>query len=154
MTSTTEQEIQANEDRANALRMLHRYLVPGDTVWCVLRRFDRRTGDKVISLLALDRHNPEPSGLPGVWNISGAVSALTGWKLGDVDGGPPGIVTDAMGMDAGYALVYALAGFMWPDGYDCPLYPACEWNEHQGTDSQPYGGHHGVTGYTLRHRWI
>jgi hypothetical protein len=149
MTSKTEQ-VQA--DKADALRTLRRNLVPGDTVYTVLRKYDKRTGNKVISLLALARCDVGPHAQPELWNISGLVSRLTGWKLGNTD--MTGIKKDALGMDAGFHLVYTLGRFIWPDGYPCPGERVCVWNEHGGSDAQPYGGVHPETGYVLRHRWI
>ncbi len=153
MTSTTEQAIQAEADRANALQLLQRNLTPGDTVYLVLREW-KRNGDRSISLLALARTDINPEGLPALWNISGHVHHLTGWRSNEDDDDPIAIVTDTQGMDAGAWLVYCLGRYIWPDGYDCSGEGACNWNEHHGIDMVPYGGHHEATGYALRYRWI
>jgi hypothetical protein len=75
------------------------------------------------------------------------------------------------GMDMGFAVVYDLAGALYPEGFECVgdgrelvdgewtgryVGPRCGSNDHANNPRGPYGAgvHHGSGGYALRAEWL
>lgn len=155
MTKSKADRAEAIQEREEAGDRLRAVLTPGTTVWCVLRHYVPASGRKAIRLIAVGRY-PQPDGTPDLVTLDGDVSTYTGWKTDHTRGG---IITDAMGTDAGWNLVYELGRQLYPHGYDC-IGEHCAFNGHYGAaPHEPYSVtpgdiRHPGTGYVLRCRWL
>lgn len=147
--ATLAMEAQEREEAGDRLRAT---LPPGTTVWCVLRHYAPASGRRSIRLITVARY-PQPDGTPDLATLDGDVSTFTGWKMDPSRGG---IVTDAMGTDAGWSLVYELGRQLYPHGYDC-IGEHCAFNGHMGDVPRsvvPGDVRHPGTGYVLKCRWL
>lgn len=105
------------------------YLKPGDKVYTLLRSVASSGMSRRISVMIVRDGEIE--------NITGAVAAVTRYKVSDKGG----IVMSGCGQDMGFALVYALGRALWPEG-----------------TPEPHGTRNGEPdsdgGYALKHSWL
>lgn len=145
--------------RDEALTKLREMLPPGSTVRTVMRHVSSSGMTRDISPVVVEDGRPV--------DISYLVVRLdNGWKFSPNNGG---IRMGGAGMDMGFALVYALSRYLYPDGFDCIQYAAdgrdlagddrakwCRSNDHsnlRGAERTRFM-HHGDGGYALRHDWL
>jgi hypothetical protein len=85
------------------------YLVPGDTVYTIVRHVSRSGMRRSISPVIIT-----PTGTP--WDITWAVQRIMRWG---VHRDHYGIIVDGCGMDMAFHLVYSLSRALFPDGHAC-----------------------------------
>lgn len=100
----------SKQEQQEARERLLQWLKPGDTVYTILRHRSASGMSRRISPVQLPT---EPGGY--FHHLDRSVAILLGLK-GD---NGEGVTIGGCGMDMGFALVYDLAGALWPKGYDC-----------------------------------
>ena len=117
------------QEKEEALKMLHKWLSPGDTVYTILRHVSRSGMQREIGIVIIkDGVDIHPNY---------AVSKALGMRQGNRDG----IIVGGCGMDMGFHLIYCLGRAMWPNG-----------------TPEPHGKRNGELdsdgGYALKQRWL
>jgi len=115
MTKATEQAKRAEEARQHILKLVK----PGATLYTVLNHVSRSGMYRAISVYAIVEGEP-------VW-LNGWADAVLEW--GRDRKHDDGIKCSGAGMDMGFHLVYSLASYLWPDGFDCSG-DKCPSNDH------------------------
>ena len=132
------------DEQREALERLREWIKPGDTIFTDLRHVSASGMQRTIQLISLK--TPDSPSYYG-WNAAKGC----GWSY---DEKREGIKIRGCGMDMGYALVYDLAFYLWPNGWQC-IGPDCMSNTHSNREQSPRDGSMLHTdGYALRHRWL
>ena len=131
---------QAIVEKQLAIVRLKAIIKPGDTILTILRHVSASGMKRVISLKFIDSDCR-------LLDISYDASLAMRSKLNDKWNG---IEIGGCGMDMGFAMVYNLSHYMWPDGFDC-IGDQCPANDHFNNVPK---SHHSNGGYALRQRWI
>ena len=127
--STTEQGKPMTAQQ-EAIERIREWVVPGQTVYTILRHRSASGMQRVIQLLIMEADGPRYLGFS-------AAKAL-GYRY---DREHEGIVIRGCGMDMGFDLVYQLGSVLWPQG--TPL-------THSTRNGQPDNS----GGYALKQRWL
>lgn len=127
MTKAEKLEVATLKEEARAY--LLKLLKPGDTIYTVLNHVSRSGMSRSISLYVVkDGENVY---------LSGYAARVMGEKRDRFDG----ITIGGCGMDMGFALVYNLGMYLWPNG-----------------TPEPHGRRNGEPdsdgGYALKQRWL
>lgn len=137
---------QSPEQRA-AIDILWANLVPGDTLYTILRHVSRSGMQREIDIISIK--------CAEVRHWSHVVARALGRKIGP----HYGIKIGGAGMDMGFALVYELSSVLWPDGFMCVgdstiCGKRCPSNDHSNGDRNYTPHLHRDGGYALRQAWI
>lgn len=131
--------------REESLALLRGNLLPGDTLYTVLRTVSKSGMTRIIDVarVTVDRE-------PSIESIGFHVARIT---RSPFDRNKWGVKVGGCGQDMGFALVYDLAYYLWPDGFTCTG-EQCPSNDHSNGD-RVYTPHlHKSGAYALRHRWL
>lgn len=148
----------AEKDRA--IEELRGLIKPGDIVWTVLDSVSRSGMSRIIRVVLL---KTDDKGQCYTLHPNYLVGLATGTPHGRHNGRPTdGLKVGGCGMDMGFALVYALSGVLYPNGFTCIGKDArCPSNDHNnyrrsehGGADDPYTGLHTSGEYALVHRWL
>ncbi len=145
---TTKAQKAEQEEAREELRAM---LSPGDTLYTVLRHVSRSGMSRTIDVYRLTDNDPE-------W-LSPRVATACGMPF---DERREAIKIGGTGMDMGFAIIYELSHYLWPDGFGCAgkgrgrhTPPLCPSNDHANGDRNYRKGHHHHSGgYALRQRWM
>jgi hypothetical protein len=149
---------QSPEQRA-AIDILWPNLVPGDTLYTILRHVSRSGMQREIDIISIKCGGISVFGseilLPEVRHWSHVAARALGRKIGPHNG----IKIGGAGMDMGFALVYELSSVLWPDGFMCVgdstiCGKRCPSNDHSNGDRNYTAHLHRDGGYALRQAWI
>jgi hypothetical protein len=140
--ATRAQQQQMDTARAQ----LREILQPGDQVSTILRHVSASGMTRSISLIICSEGEP--------WDITYLAARAMGEKVDNYGG----IRIPGAGMDMGAHIVYSLARYLWPDGFDCigdgDRAHRCPSNDHHNGDRDYTPHRHEDGGYALRHRWL
>lgn len=131
----------SKKDRAAKIESLRKLLVPGDTIFTVLRHVSSSGMMRVIDLYVMRDNEP-------VW-LSGYCRDL----IAPEDGKRQGLRVQGCGMDMGFHLVSNLSATLFPQGYEC-VGKGCPSTDHSNGDRNYDPHHHKGIDYAFRHRWI
>lgn len=120
----------SKQDQADALSQLRAMLIPGETVYTVLRNVSRSGMCRSIDLYNMRENAP-------VW-ISRLAARACGFNW---DAKREALKVGGCGMDMGFHAVYTLGACVWPQGTDAP---------HGVRNGEPDSD----GGYALKHRWM
>lgn len=134
----TKKQKQADEKR-RAMEYLHEHLLPGDTVYTILRHVSRSGMSRSISVLMIDHGR--------IVDISPDIALVCGFRLDNCHGGAK---VGGCGMDMGFHLVYSLSHALFPTGFDC-IGDDCPANDHANGVAT---AHHADGGYALKQQWL
>ena len=120
-------------EREEAIIDLRELLQPGDTIYTDLRHVSRSGMLRVIAPYIIRHNQPRHIG----YLVAKAIDR-------PYDRGWEGVRSRGVGMDMGFELVYTLARYLFPDGFE-----TWEGYHRNGPcDFDPDGG------YALRQRWL
>ena len=129
---TAKKRAETDEARIQLLELLK----PGDTVYCILRHVSRSGMCRVIDLV-IPRWNLNDNKL-FIRSIGRSAAEAINQPHNGQWGG---IRISGVGMDMGFALVYALGSALWPDG---TMQPHSMRNDQPDTSG----------GYALKCQWL
>jgi hypothetical protein len=127
--------------KADALETLHKVIVPGDTVFTVLRHVSRSGMMRHIDCYIMSRNAPI------------CISSYVADAIGYSTTKNGAIKVGGCGMDMGFHVVYSLASAMYPEGFTCTG-ERCPSNDHSNGDRDHEPHLHKSGGYALRQRWM
>lgn len=133
----------SKREREEAREKLREILRPGDTVRCVLRHVSKSGMSRVIDFYVIKNGD--------LVYLSGYIAMALNYRR--ATGQHWGVKIGGVGMDMGFAVVYALSYALFGDTWTCTG-PGCPSNEHTTGDRsyEPHQHHEG--GYALKHEWI
>ena len=151
------------EERENALATLREALRPGDTVYTDLKHVSRSGMLREIKCIVTGKNDGQP------WDITYFVACVIGERIG----GHGGVRVTGCGMDMGFATVYNLSRYLFPDGFGFTMYKnptsktgtlpkskaeaeklyAKGYRAREGRNGDRSGWDND-SGYALEHRWI
>lgn len=122
----------SKKEKAESLAFLRDQvkLVPGDTVYTVLRNVARSGMTRWIDFYVIRDGDP--------WRISYHIAKAAGYTY---DNKRESVKVGGCGMDMGFSVVYNLGATLWPTGTPEP---------HGRRNGEPDS----AGGYALKHRWI
>ena len=151
------------EERDNAFATLRGALKPGDTVYTVLKHVSRSGMLREIQCIVTDKRDGRP------WDITYFVARVTDNSIGP----HYGVRVTGCGMDMGFAVVYSLSRYLFPDGFGYTMYKnttsrigtlpksKAEAEKLAAKGYQARRGRNGDRsgwdydgGYALNHRWL
>ena len=136
-----------------AREQLRAILRPGQTVYTILRHVSASGMYRAIGLHAITADRRAPDGVRRDWLSRYAYEAGAGDRWDDRR---DAVGVTGAGMDMGFALVYELGCYLWPDGFRCTG-KRCPGNVHSNPPYPPRDGrrkHRDGGGYALRHEWL
>jgi hypothetical protein len=131
---------ETDEKKLEALKMLRKYLKPGQTI---LRSVSASGMTRTLDVYAIKGNAPVY--LTGyVCNLLGYVRTKEG-----------ALKTQGCGQDMGYDVAHNLGYAVYPEGYKC-CGEGCPYNEHSNSPYPKRDGKtmHPKSGYVFRHSWI
>lgn len=132
--------------RETAIGRLREMLKPGDTVYSVLRNVSRSGMSRQIDFYVIESDSATGGTRP--FCISGWVAEALDYPTADFGA----LKVGGCGMDMGFAVVYALAGTLYPYGFACiGKDKRCPSNDHSNREHHKI---HKDGGYALRHSWV
>lgn len=137
---TKAQTAERDEARADLAALL----VPGETVYTILRNVSRSGMTRHLDVYVMRDNAPR--------RITWAVGKACGYAYSDRW---DALTVGGCGMDMGFHVVYGLSRTIYPDGHDC-LGEQCPSNDHSNGDRDrtPRPMAHRDGGYCLNHRWL
>jgi hypothetical protein len=123
-------------EQAEAIKMLRKWLKPGDTVYTVLRHVSKSGMSRRIDLYKITKDGP--------LFLTGYAARAIDSRWDCEDGG---IIVGGCGMDMGFHLVYTLGRVLFPKGFKVG---------RKGTHARngDKSGHDNDGGYALNHCWL
>jgi hypothetical protein len=128
-------------ERDEAISELRKIMLPGDTLYTVLRHVSRSGMSRDIDVYLMT-----PNGLR---YLSYWAAKATGNRMapkGD------GVRMGGCGMDMGFALVYSISRAVFPNGHVC-IGDKCPSSDHCNHPRDTFT-EHSDGGYALNHRWL
>ena len=117
------------------------FLKPGDTVYTEILSVSRSGMTRHIKPIVMVDNEPRWIGYHVAVLLDESVSDNGGVKMG------------GCGMDMGFALVYNLSRYLFPQGFTC-IGEGCPSNDHSNRDRDYTPHHHHSGGYALKQRWL
>lgn len=133
-------------DRLEAINELRALLVPGQTVYTMLRHVSSSGMYRAIDVFVMRDNEP--------WRLTWTVSRACAIKY---DRKHEALGVGGCGMDMGFHVVYELASALWPSGFECVRVTSgdasarCPSNDHANRDKSTW---HKSGGYALNQRWL
>ena len=129
-------------EKAEALARLREWLKPGDTVYTILEHVSSSGMSRAIRFVI---PKVDENGKPYFLHPNHAIGAVLGLRFHT----SRGVRSDALhvsgcGMDMGFACVYDLGRYLFPDGFKV------DGRGRNGDTS----GHDNDGGYALKHSWL
>jgi hypothetical protein len=100
------------QEQQDAIERLKSWVMPGDTIYCVLAHKSVSGMRRVIRFYKITGSNK--SGKQETWELSGNIAKALEYGYNDSYGG---VVVNGCGMDMGFSVVYNLSDKLFTDGY-------------------------------------
>jgi hypothetical protein len=99
-------------EQQEAIERLKSWVMPGDTIYCVLARVSQSGMRRVIRFYKIT--TSAESGKQEVWSLAWNIAKALDCGYDDKK---EGVIVNGCGMDMGFHVVYSLSDMLFTDGY-------------------------------------